>query len=416
MMITDDHGPPADVDGFDDLDAAELRAVFQALERQRRLVEHALARAVGAAERRRAHRLDGAATVAGWCRAAGRWSRGEIRDRTRAGRLLESCPAIDRAFACGDIGVAQVFELARAHANPRCGDQLVEVADAMVEHARTLSYDEFRIVVRRWEMLADLDGAEQTAGEAHERRDAFVATVGDEMHVQAHGGTGTGAIVREVFDRFVDAEFSADWEATVARHGDRAAFDLMPRTDAQRRHDALVAIFRRAAANQHDASRAPLPLVNLVVDVHTLDALINDATRLPTPTDPRTRRCETVDGTIVAPSDVMSALWWGHVRRVVVDPQGVVLDMGRRRRLFTGNAREAVMLQARRCVAAGCDAPLRRCQADHVVDWQHRGPSDQRNAAPLCGRHNRLKNEGFTVWRDDRGIWHTVRPDGTEIT
>jgi hypothetical protein len=69
-------------------------------------------------------------------------------------------------------------------------------------------------------------------------------------------------------------------------------------------------------------------------------------------------------------------LWWGQIRRVVVDAAGVVVDMGRRRRLFTGNARHAVMLQATHCVAAGCHTPIRHCQADHLHDWQHHGPTD----------------------------------------
>ena len=106
---------------------------------------------------------------------------------------------------------------------------------------------------------------------------------------------------------------------------------------------------------------------------------------------------------------------WGQVRRVVVDSAGVVINMGRRRRLFTGNARQAVLLQSSRCVVAGCAAPIRRCQADHLTEWSRHGPTDGPNGAPVCGRHNRLKNSGYRVHRDQHGFWHTYRPDGTEI-
>jgi hypothetical protein len=198
--------------------------------------------------------------------------------------------------------------------------------------------------------------------------------------------------------------------------GEDASVAVMPRSNAQRRYDALVAIFERAAAVEPGAQAAE-PLVDLVVDVHTLDALLNDAPTLPTaPPEPRRRRCETVDGVPVRPADVVSALWWGRVRKVVVDDAGVPVAMGRRQRLFTGAAREAVMLQATRCVAAGCDVPVRRCQADHLRDWRHGGRTDPVNGAPLCGRHNRLKNLGFRVRRDAAGYWHTHRPDQTEIT
>ena len=106
---------------------------------------------------------------------------------------------------------------------------------------------------------------------------------------------------------------------------------------------------------------------------------------------------------------------WGQVRRVVVDSAGVVINMGRRRRLFTGNAREAILLQSSRCVVAGCATPIHRCQADHLTEWGRHGPTDGANGAPVCGRHNRLKNSGYRVHRDDQGFWHTYRPDGTEI-
>jgi hypothetical protein len=106
---------------------------------------------------------------------------------------------------------------------------------------------------------------------------------------------------------------------------------------------------------------------------------------------------------------------WGQVRRVVVDSAGVVINMGRRRRLFTGNARQAILLQSSRCVVAGCAAPIRRCEADHLTEWGRHGHTNGPNGAPVCGRHNRLKNTGYRVHRDDHGFWHTYRPDGTEI-
>jgi hypothetical protein len=311
--------------------------------------------------------------------------------------------------------VAQAHDLARAGANPRVGDQLSEVVPVVLEHARHLEHREFRLVVRRWESLADVDGADRAAEAAHDGRDAQVVAVGDEVIVRARGATGPGAVLAEVFERFVAAEWDHDWAVTKEAFGDAASAASMPRSGAQRRYDALVAIFERAAAAPD--GRVAEPLVDLVVDVHTLDALLNGRPTLPTePPEPRRGRCETADGVPVRPVDVASAMWWGRIRKVVVDDAGVPLAMGRRQRLFTGAAREAVMLQSTRCVAAGCDVPVRRCQADHLRDWQHDGLTEPSNGAPLCGRHNRLKNTGFGVRRDPAGYWHTHRPDRSEIT
>jgi hypothetical protein len=92
-----------------------------------------------------------------------------------------------------------------------------------------------------------------------------------------------------------------------------------------------------------------------------------------------------------------------------------VIDLGRRRRLFTGAAREAFLLHAPRCIWPGCATPAGHCNADHTHDWQHGGPTASTNGAPLCPRHDRWKNGGYRVRRDADGHWHTLRPDGSEI-
>ncbi|WP_276968226.1 HNH endonuclease signature motif containing protein, partial [Desertimonas flava] len=114
------------------------------------------------------------------------------------------------------------------------------------------------------------------------------------------------------------------------------------------------------------------------------------------------------------------AAFYGHVRRVVVDAAGVVIDLGRRSRLFTGTARDAAILQGvldrnGRCTHPGCGRDS-HCQIDHLTEWQHGGSTDLVNAGIGCGHHNRVKStSGFSTRRDPHGHWHTYRPDHTEI-
>jgi hypothetical protein len=68
------------------------------------------------------------------------------------------------------------------------------------------------------------------------------------------------------------------------------------------------------------------------------------------------------------------------VRAVVVDDHDVIVAMGRKRRLFTGRAREAVLMRSERCVYAGCDRPAARCEADHIDEYQHGGRTDPTTA------------------------------------
>jgi hypothetical protein len=105
----------------------------------------------------------------------------------------------------------------------------------------------------------------------------------------------------------------------------------------------------------------------------------------------------------------------GHVRRVVYDGAGVVIDLGRKQRLFTGAAREAVMLLARLCSWIGCDMRAEWCEADHTVGWKGGGNTDSDNGGPLCRCHNVMKEQGYRIWRDPAGDWRTSDPEGNEI-
>ena len=70
---------------------------------------------------------------------------------------------------------------------------------------------------------------------------------------------------------------------------------------------------------------------------------------------------------------------------------------------------------------AGCHVPVTQCQIDHMKPWAEQadgtggGCTCPENGVPACGRHNRHKQRGYTVHRDQNGHWHTIHPDGTEI-
>jgi hypothetical protein len=407
----------AEVAGLGD---AALCERFVALEAQLRRSEAELAVVVAEVERRGRYGVDGHRTVRGWLRAMGGWSGAQTVVRCRLARLVTALPACGEALHDGRLGVAQAVELANAAANPRCGDQLADVADVLVHQAAVLPFEDFRTCVRRWEALADSDGAHRSAEAAHERRRASVIELDGTLHVTATGGPVDAAVMGEIFARFCDAEFATDVAAARARYGDDAPISALARTDAQRRFDALRAIFD-AAATAPIEGRTPEPVVNIVVDQVTFENHLARRGLIPMPDDlpdlsVLQRRCETSSGVALDPDTVLAAALHGWVRRVVLDSTGTVTDMGRRRRLFTGAAREAVRLQAGRCIWPGCTIPAGRCQIDHTDSWTaQRGPTRPDNGAPMCGHHNRWKERGYRTRRDDEGIWHVHRPDGSEI-
>ena len=398
--------------------ADKLELLLVECDAVRRRAEAMIAEIVGVAERTVAYVEDGHASVSGWAKAACNWSGGETKAVVQTARLFHAVPEARSAVHAGLLGVAQARLLARLFANPRCAGQLPASGELLVGLAGSLCFDEFAVVVRRWEALADADGAHAAHQRAHTGRDAHVSITGQRVYLDGRGGVAAGAAMTEIFDRFCDTEFHADWEAGVARWGEQMNPTLLERTGAQRRFDALLAIFN-AAAEASGLGGTSDPLVNILIDQISFEHHLAKMSGVDVePLDPATvndRRCETSTGHQLDPNDVIAAALVGHVRRVVFTTAGVVVDLGRRSRLFTGSARDAVLLADRWCIWPGCDLRSGHCQTDHTTPWTRDGPTRPDNAAPLCPRHNRWKQHGYQTWRDPNGHWHTHRPDGTEI-
>ncbi|HEX4902612.1 MAG TPA: HNH endonuclease signature motif containing protein, partial [Acidimicrobiales bacterium] len=191
------------------------------------------------------------------------------------------------------------------------------------------------------------------------------------------------------------------------------------------RADALLAVFRAAASAPADG-QPPEPVVNVVIDEQTLATELASTAGEDVRHDPARvlngqRVCRTTEGAVLHPSDAVAALVVGHVRRVVLDSQGTVIDLGRRRRCFTGASRHAALLQdairnrsGTRCFWASCLSPPG--QVDHHDAWHRHGPTAPSNSQPACGHHNRLKETGYRNVLAPDGTVTYLRPDGTRIT
>jgi hypothetical protein len=412
----------ADLDWLTD---RELAKRLQELERIARRVEHAIVTTVARADRVGAWVEDGHRSVRGWCQATVSWSGADTTHRLRTAELLGDCGAVELALRHGAVGVAQVRELARARANPRCGDAMVVVEELLLADGQHLPFDEFRDQVRGWIELADADGSHRDHELAHDNRRASLEPVEDGYLLRGEGGAAQGATMKEIFDAFCDTEFKADCDEARRRLGIEPDTSLSPadlsRTAAQRRWDALVAIFVAAATNP-DAGTSAEPVVDIVVDQTTFEAALTgmaagrslDNVMPPTP-DPHVARCSTIHGVPLDPLDAVAAALIGRVRRVVYGSKSCTIDLGTTSRLFRGAARLAVWLQdGTRCRWPGCGH--HHTEIDHADPWSRHGPTRPENGCPLCARHNRWKTRGYRTWRDPNGHWHTYRPDDTEIT
>ncbi len=422
----------------------ELAAVIEANEMARRSLDAEMSVALAAAKQRNLHVSLGHRTMPAYLRSRLNWSTVEATRRLSLARAVDEVPGLGEAWLVGRFGHSQAAKLAVTHGNDRVRDRLPEFAPLLIENAEQMPYSDFSETVDHFVRQADEDGAHDDRDAEVEGRSARVVGVAGTLDVRVTGGTGlVAAEMVAIHDRYVDIEFRLDVEARRAEHGDAADRFPLARTDRQRRFDAFVAIFRSASSVGEVGSVAE-PLVNIAIDAHTwgqtlVASGLSSATDLEgRPVDPftglaveessdlldevaarrvRERRCETSNGVPLHPHDVVRAALAGHVRRVVVDSDHVVIDMGRRQRLFTGSARQAAKVLVNRCERAGCELPGDWCDVDHVDEWgREGGPTDQRNAAVLCRGDNIDKHRHR--WRTRRavnGCSYTIREDGSIV-
>ena len=396
--------------------APEATASMVELDRLARRIHAAQLDLMANIDARGLHRGDGFASVKTLARHSGRHSPGEALDRDRARRMLAALDHGATAFRDGAIGIDQIHLLGRVHANPRVADAMAAHQEWFCDQARHLDYPSFEIRVREWERLTDHDGPEPPGERTHRNRNARITQnpIDLSWHLEGAFGALQGAGIDEIWRHYIDAEYLTDWETARATHGDATCETHLPRTHAQRRADALARSFDDAA----HAKNSPVPngfTHSIIWSADTFETMVRRlAGDHDAPLDPDTHRCETIDGVPLHPTETAACAMVTAIRRMIIDARGVVIDLGERR-FFTGAARDAARAASHQCVFTGCCVPASACEIDHLTEHSRGGRTNPGNGAPECGMHNRFRQHGFTVHRDQTGHWHTLRPDGTEI-
>jgi hypothetical protein len=110
------------------------------------------------------------------------------------------------------------------------------------------------------------------------------------------------------------------------------------------------------------------------------------------------------------------------ITRIVLDPDGLPLDVGRDHRVVPAHLRKAVEHRDKNCVVAGCEAPRWICDKKDPCaprPSQARGGTLHRGRLGTGERHHTKVHHGYRIERDDTAPpgrrWRTYRPDGTQI-
>ncbi len=269
----------------------------------------------------------------------------------------------------------------------------------------------------------DEDGTGDRNQQSHEGRTVSLLCDFDQAWI-LHGGFAAlqGAEIETIFAHDIDTEFGLDWDQAIAQHGDETNRSHLVRTDRQRRADAFHTMCLAANVNR---SGRPATVTNIVIDEVTFARWVRKLEGTDPGHDDPWRpgcRCSTIDGEPLEPGEAVAAALLGEIRRIVTDARGVVIDLGRRSRLFTGHARLAAQIPHQHCIWPGCTVRTSRCEIDHSIPWNASSGPDPgggctcpENGAPLCGRHNGHKRRGYRTRRGPTGTWIVTRPDGPQL-
>ena len=353
-----------------------------------------LARTVREGELTQACEHDGKATMASWLRGHHRLSPRETGRLVGNGRALEQLPALAALAAAGGVSadavntiapIASAVNLARADAQ---GVDVAAIDAALSRVAAHHPHDELRQAVGHYLARLDPDGTEPDPTEQR----SLTFTKHTDGSVSFHGRLD--AVGGEKVQTAVES----------IQQANRPAGDT--RSRAQQAGDALVQLADNAlASGALPTLRTVKPHVAVLID---LDDLVDP--------HPGAGAGHTGFGAMISAARARWLACDSVVSRVVMGPDGQLLDLGRTHRVVPPHLRRAVEIRDRNCVFAGCDAPSHWCDVHHVLEWlAHDGDTSLENSALLCERHHTKVHHGFRVERQPDGRWRTWRPDGTEI-
>ncbi len=394
------------------LEAVEL---LESVELLRRLAGVAAVDALAEVERSGAFYDHGHVSAKAMATHVSRSSSRDLAGLDKIRRMRSDCEHFDQAFAAGELSVDQAATLGRAYANPRVRARLV-ADQAWFLRLATRPFKVFERRVADWVRLADDDGAAPKPDPSHVQRDVSIVQDHFSKQFTLRGTFGAlqGDNIRRILDAYVEAEFLADWADGETAHGEAVCRDLLARTDAQRRADALEQVFADAVASS--TRSAPVERVhNIVWSAESVEELFKRfAGADPSPLDVDAHRCHGIDGNPLDEGAAFADLLLSKFRRVVQNARRVTVDLSETQRFYTGLARLGVMLSFDSCYWP-CDIAVSKCQIDHLRPAARGGPTTQANGAPACKHHNRTKERGFVVTRVDGGRIEIRTPDGALV-
>jgi 5-methylcytosine-specific restriction endonuclease McrA len=351
---------------------------------------------------------------------------GAAGERLRLAARLREAPATRAAFARGELS----FDKARAlcvgldESLPASARAAFAASEAtLVEAAGSLSLHQVREVMRFWVATVDPDGEDDRSGDRYAKRGLSVAATFQGMvHIEGCLDPEQGQLVlrvlRDIESRLWRADHPKGHDPGVCSDG--CEHHVAPRSDRQRRADALVAVFRTATTlDSPDSGTAPTTgatrrRVAAIIDTAAVAAGEPGRSHLADTHTPLT-----VDA-------ARRLLCDSTVHGVVLDPRQVPLAYTHGKGQVPHGLRAAVILRDGHCAFPDCRVPPANCDVHHLTYRSHGGHHRLDTCVLACDPHHHLFHEGGWSghidpatgrprFQDPQGHWHQAEPSPLQL-
>jgi len=312
---------------------------------------------------------------------------GAAREKVRVAHALSELPLISASMACGELSYSKVRALTRV-ASAALEKDLLNIALHGTAHHVEKTVRLFRRAMQ----------AEELSKEASQQANRSLC-----YHYEEDGSLLIKARIPALGAALVLKALEAAMAELPDTEVEVGAGEIRPLTHASRRADALVRMAERAVRHRGaDAKSAEHYQVVVHVDAETLR-------------DGAPGRCHVEDGSTLPVETVRRLGCDASVVAMLEDPEGNVLDVGRRTRSIPPALRRALASRDTGCQFPGCTFS-RFLDAHHIKHWAQGGETKLSNLVTLCRWHHRLVHEGeIEVAPRAKGGWRFSSPDGREF-
>ena len=326
----------------------------------------------------------------------GRSTSAEARAAVRRAEAISAMPLFGQALEDGDITPAHVDAVARGL--KQLGEKsrlLVEHEQRLVSEAACLPVDKFSRLVAN--LVGSLDRVSENDRLDHQRRSAELKMWEDHrtgmVRMSGRFDPETGSRLWTILDASVEAMF----------HGGSGQVETAAGVEENdhRRARALCDLVEAGASALPACTTTVATEVVVTID---LDTLVNGVHACSVRRD--------ANG-IDLPVDVIRRMGCdAGIVPMVLNGDGVVVDVGKAKRLATRRQRRAIFAMHDTCAAPGCGVRVAHCVPHHIRWWEDGGTTDLDNLVPLCSRHHHAVHEGGWKLAMDAARRVTMTPPG----